>query len=301
LPDWVTHLGTTYLAAQAAQKFRRLPEPEMRPLLTGALLPDATRFTIILVDILDWSAIPTFTYLIPFHSLLIVGFMAGALALLLSSTSAGSWRTFGWLMVGASLHFLLDEFDGEVGCGSTFLYPFYFGKLFKGWASEDNMALFLLVISAMALGVALTQRHTWARLCLYLTRWRMLGAGLCMLIAVLLPLFFGQWMIERNAYYLGFATNPAIFEGREVEFCFSEVIATQPPTIEEFDRAFILPQDSANFTLGEWVSVRGVYREGMIWPSLLVHHRSFSDVVVSLVAAVAFVVLMIDRSNIAER
>jgi hypothetical protein len=38
----------------------------------------------------------------------------------------------------------------------------------------------------------------------------------------------------------------------------------------------------------------------MIWPSLLVHHRSFSDVVVSLVAAVAFVILMIDWPNSAK-
>ena len=85
LPDWVTHLGTTYIAAGTAGRFspRLARSLEMRYLLLGALLPDVTRFTVILVDILDWPAVPTFTYLIPFHSLLIVGLLSGAIALLL--------------------------------------------------------------------------------------------------------------------------------------------------------------------------------------------------------------------------
>ena len=111
LPDWVTHLGTTYIAADATRRLNAglARWVDLRYLLLGALLPDATRFTIILVDVLDWPAIPTFTYLIPFHSLLIVALLAGAIALLIPTGGTSSWRAFGLIMAGAALHFLLDD------------------------------------------------------------------------------------------------------------------------------------------------------------------------------------------------
>ena len=265
----------------------------MRHLLLGALLPDATRFTIILVDILDWPAIPTFTYLIPFHSLLIVAFLAGAMALLMPVAGASSGRAFGLIMAGATLHMLLDDLEGRVGCGSTTFYPLYFGKPFSGWNTEGHLTTFLLVISAIALGLALSQRQQWSLLMCRLTRRRVLGALALVVIALILPLFFRTWMIERNAYFLGFVTSPAAFEGQSVELCFSEIVATDPLTIEEFDTQFIL-QTPTTFTRGEWVSVRGIYQNESIRPTTLIHHQGFSDVTLSLIAAVVFVVLMFD-------
>jgi hypothetical protein len=259
----------------------------MRHLLLGALLPDATRFTIILVDVLNWPAIPTFTYFIPFHSLLIVTLLAGAIALLIPVAGGNSLRAFALMMVGTIFHFILDDLDGTVGCGSTTFYPFYFGRPIEGWNSEGHFATFLLVVSAIAIGVALGQRQQWPALRLRLTRWRLLSAAALLVVALTLPLFFRTWMIERNAYYLGFVTNSAAFEGQRVELCFSEVIATEPLTIEEFDTPFIL-QAPVTFTIGEWVSVRGVYQDGAIWPTTLIRHQGFSDVILSLIAVVAF-------------
>ncbi len=266
---------------------------DVRHLLLGALLPDATRFTIILVDVLDWPALATFTYFIPFHSLLIMGLLAGAMALLVVAEGATSRRAFAFIMGGVIFHLLLDDLEGSIGCGSTTFYPYYFGKPFNAWDSEGNVALLLLVISAVALGVALSRQRKWPRLTFRLSRWRLLGAIILVFAAIIIPLLFRQQMIDRNAYYLDFVTNPAAFEGRVVELCFSEVIATVPPTIEEFDVPFVL-QTPATFTQGEWLSVRGVFQNGSIRPALLVRHRAFSDVGLSLVAAVLFAFLMFD-------
>jgi hypothetical protein len=266
----------------------------VRYLLLGALLPDATRFTIILVDVLNWPAIPTFAYFIPFHSLLIVTLLAGAIALLIPFAGASSLRAFGLIMAGAAFHLILDDLDGTVGCGSTTFYPFYFGRPINGWNSEGHFATFLLVVSAIAIGVALGQRQQWPALRLRLTRGRLLGATALLVVVLTLPLFFRAWMVERNAYYLSFVTNPAAFEGQQVELCFSEVIATEPLTIEEFDTPFIL-QAPATFTTGEWVSVRGIYQDGAIWPTTLIRHQGFSDVTLSLIAVVAFGLLMFSR------
>lgn len=293
MPDWVTHLGTTYIVTHTS--LRLSPGltrwVDMRYLLLGALLPDATRFTIILVDVLNWPAIPTFTYLIPFHSLLIVALLAGAIALLMPVAQGSSRRAFGLMMAGAAFHLVLDDLDGTIGCGSTTFYPFYFGRPINGWNSEGHFATFLLVVSAIAIGMALGQRQRWPALRLWLTRRRLLGAAALLIVAFVLPLFFRAWMIERNAYYLGFVTNPVAFEGQSVELCFSEVIATEPLTIEEFDTPFIL-QAPATFTTGEWVSVRGIYQDGTIWPTTLIRHHGFSDVTLSLIAVVAFGFLM---------
>lgn len=284
MPDWITHLGATYIAGRAVTGLGPawLPRLEGRHLLLGALLPDATRFTIILVDVLDWPAIPTFTYLIPFHSLLIVALLAGALALVLPA-AGGSRPAFGWLMAGAAFHFLLDDLEGQVGCGSTTFYPVYFGRP-AGW-SEGHFSTLLLLVSAIALGAAWGQARQWPRLRLRLERRRLAAAAALLGLALLLPLPFAGWMVQANAYYLGFVTQPAAFEGQRVELCFSEVVAVEPVMIEEFDRRFELAPGPA-LAPGEWVSVRGLYRAGLIEPEVLVRHQGFADVTVSLVAAV---------------
>ncbi len=299
MPDWVTHLGTTYIAARAT--LRTKPELasgiDLRYLLAGALLPDATRFTIILVDVLDWPAIPTFTYLIPFHSLLIVALLAAAIALLLPVGGTNSRRAFGLIMAGAALHFFLDDVEGRVGCGSTTFYPFYFGKPINAWNSEEHFGTLLLVGSAIALGLALGQKQPQPLLTLRLTRWRIWGAIVLLVLALVIPLFFRSWMIERNAYFLSFVTNPAAFEGQNVELCFSEVVDTEPLTIEEFDTQFVV-QTSAAVSVGDWVSVRGIYQNGVIRPGTLIRHQGFSDVTLSLVAATVFLLLLFDRQYI---
>ena len=296
MPDWITHLGTTYLAAQGASSLSpRLAD--IRYLLLGALLPDTTRLVVSLVDILDWPAVPAFTYFIPFHSLLLTALVAGAIAVLVPALNGSSLKAFFLMMAGAAFHFLLDDVEGLVGCGSTTFYPFYFGKPFSGWNSEGNFAAMLLVISAIALGVALGQRARWPAFSFQFTRQRLFVAAALLVTALVIPLFFRQWMVQQNAYFLGFAANPAAFEGQSVELCFSEIVNTRPVTVEEFDTSFVLHTSDA-FNLGEWVSVRGVYRAKKIHPTTLVRHRGFSDVGLSFIAALVFVGLMVDMKQI---
>lgn len=292
MPDWITHLGTTYLATAAAARLGpRLGRAlDVRHVLAGALLPDATRFTIILVDVLDWPAIPTFTYFIPFHSLLIAGLLAGALALVLPA-GGSSRRAFGLVMAGAGLHFIMDDLEGPFGCGSTTFYPLYFGRPDGGWSSEGRLATLWLVVSAMALGAAFVQSRQWPPLALRLAPRRLLAALALVAVAGLLPLLFRQHMIDSNAYYLAFVTRPAAFEGQQVELCFSEVVAAEPPAVEEFDRSFVLQLDPAP-PVGSWVSVRGIYQHGVIRPSLLVRHQGFSDITLSVLAAITFIFLI---------
>ncbi len=295
MPDWVTHLGTAYLGARAV----RVPGSRkgmVRPLLLGALLPDVTRFSVLLIDFFDWPAVPTFAYLIPFHSLLIVSLMAGAIALLFQRP----WRVFWLIQAGAALHFTLDELEGEIGCGSTTFYPLYFGKPLNLWPTEGLFAWLLLLGGALGLAAALISRSRWPPLATRLASksgTRTYPYSVLLIGAILLiPWFTREWVVARNAYQLGFFADPQAWEGRSVNLCFSEIVSTDPITVEEFDTRLVLAPDGAvaaerPLAVGEWVSLHGVYRDGAIHPTLIVRHSKTSDVLLSGLAGFAFVLL----------
>jgi len=284
LPDWVTHLGTAYVGARAVRV------STLRPLLLGALLPDLTRFSVLLIDFLDWPAVSTFAYLIPFHSLLIVSLLAGAIALLFDRPG----RTFWLIEAGSAFHFLLDDVEGRIGCGSTTLYPFYFDKPLNLWDTEGTFATLLLVVGAMGIGAALVSRSGWPPPALRLRptgdKRTYLYSVFLVVSAAAIPLLTRGWLVERNAYHLAFFANPRAWEGSQVELCFSEIVSTHPLVVEEFDTRLRLATDEA-LAAGDWVSLRGVYREGAIHPTLIVRHQKSSDVVLSALAGMAFVVL----------
>jgi hypothetical protein len=292
LPDWVTHLGTTYLGARAVRISM------VRPLLLGALLPDITRFSVLLIDFLDWPAVSTFAYFIPFHSLLIMSLLAGAIALMFPGPNPQPWRGFWLIEAGGAFHFLLDDLEGEIGCGSTTFYPFYFGKPLNLWSTEGTFALLLLVVGAMGIGAALVSRPDWPPPTLRsrqrADRKTYFYSALLVATAIVIPLLTRDWLMERNAYHLAFFADPPAWEGATVEFCFSEIVAANPLIVEEFDTRLRLATDEP-LTVGDWVSLHGIYRDGAIHPTLIVHHQKSSDVLLSALAGVAFALLWLPR------
>jgi len=300
VPDWVTHLGTAYVAARATHV------SAVRPLLLGALLPDVTHFSILLIDYLGWPAIPTFAYLAPFHSLLIVSLLAGAIALL----SKQSWPVFWLIEAGAAFHFVLDDLEGAIGCGSTTFYPFYFGKPLNLWPADGAFAGLLLLVGALGCGAALVSRarHAWLgadwslrtsrRSRRGIRRRLYLCAAFLVAGALVLPWLTRQALVERNAYYLAFFADPPAWQGATVELCFSEIVAADPPVVEEFDARLPIavgpegwPGDGRPLAVGDWVSLRGVYRDGALHPTLLVRHQKSSDLLLSALAGVVLVLL----------
>jgi hypothetical protein len=105
-------------------------------------------------------------------------------------------------------------------------------------------------------------------------------------------------LVERNAYYLAFFADPAAWQGATVELCFSEIVAVDPPVVEEFDTRLPIaggpsdwPGDDRPLAVGDWVSLRGVYQDGALHPTLLVRHQKSSDLLLSVLAGAIFVLL----------
>jgi hypothetical protein len=269
LPDWITHLGIAYGGT------RLIDVDDFRPVLLGAILPDVTRFAVILIDFFHLPAIATFTYLIPFHSLLITAIMAMAIALLFNKPLS-YWR---WLMLGALIHFALDEMEGPIGCGSTTFYPFYYGRPISLWWDNGfiDTAIICVALVILILGLFRGRRHSAYRFSLNKAGY---SASLLLLAAVI-PLFTRQALITQNAYGLAFIQHPESFNGNTVELCVSEVVKDSPLTIEEFDRPFIL-HSTESVPKGAWLSVRGVYRDGLIQPSLIFPIERSYDPILSI-------------------
>jgi len=146
----------------------------------------------------------------------------------------------------------------------------------------------LLVVSALALTVALRQRAHVAKAAFQLKNLRF--AVPLIALALALPLLTRQMLVAQNVHFLAFFANPAAWEGRSVELCFSEVISTSPAEIEEFDRRFELVT-TEDLSLGERVSVRGVYRDGKIYPTRMYIHRGFSEAWLSLIGLAALLAI----------
>ena len=71
-----------------------------------------------------------------------------------------------------------------------------------------------------------------------------------------------------------------------------------PPVVEEFDARLPIaaspqgwPGDERPLKVGDWISLRGVYRDGTLHPTLLVHHQKSSDLLLSALAGAIFVLL----------
>lgn len=279
MPNWVTHLGTAYVGARMARV------REVRLVLLGAILPDVTVPAFVVVDWLHLPPRSAFTYLVPFQSLTVVSLLAAAIALLHRHPG----RCFLLVWGGALSHFALDVLETDFDCGMRVFYPFSFRAWSPGWlAPGGTLSLGLLTVSALALIVALRQRT-------HLTtagfRLRNLRFALPLVaLAVALPLFTRGTLVAQNVHFLAFLTDPAAWQGQSVELCFSEVISTSPLTVEEFGRRFeVVTKQGLN--LGERISMRGVYRDGKIYPTRLYVHRGFSEAWLSLAGLAVLLVI----------
>jgi hypothetical protein len=219
-----------------------------------------------------------FAYLLSFQSLTIVALVAAAIALLHVYPS----RCFLLLLGGAASHFVLDILETDVDCGMRVFYPFSFSSWSPGWlATGSRLSTVVLIIAAMALAWALKQHGQLTKVVFQAKRNRLCCAGVLIAVAFVFPLVTRQMFVDHNVHSLAFFRNPEAWQNRSVELCFSEVISTSPLAIQEFDKRFEL-MTTKELAVGQYVSVRGVYGDGKIYPTRLYTHAGFSEAWFSL-------------------
>lgn len=288
MPDWVSHLGTAYFGARLA----RVQEAQL--VLVGAVLPDLLFPIFVVIELFGLPVSPAlFAYVAPFHSATVVSLLSGAVALL----HARPAHCFLLIGTGATSHFVLDALATDIDCGIRIFYPFSFYSWSPGWLEAgDAPSIILLIISATLLVFALTQRARLAEVTLRVKPKNIFCAALLTVLAFLLPLTTQQMIVNQNVHFLAFFANPAAWQGRSVDLCFSEVVSTSPVAVMEFGRYFELVT-TEDVPVAERVSVRGLFRDGRIYPTRLQIHRGFSEAWLSLAGLVALLALLIPKRS----
>ena len=284
MPDWVTHLGTAYIVTRVSRL------EDVRLFLLGAVLPDMTRFSIALVHVLHIPPVETFSYFAPFHSLFLVFLVSVALALIHENPKKCLALVFG----GALLHFFLDVLDADLDCGLWVLYPFCSQRFSLGLLRSEAASLSLLAVSMIALLVAVFERGKFPRTSFRVKNFRF--ALPLVLLVVVLPWFTRGLLVANNIHYLDFFTQPTEWENQQVEFCFSEVVSSNPVVVEEMGQRFQVVT-AERLEKGEWISMRGVYRGGKVYPTMILEHKGFFEIWISLAGLVAFVTIWFNPSR----
>ena len=279
MPDWITHLGTAYVGARVARV------SEVQLVLFGAVLPDIMMPAFVVMDLLQLPvSLHAFAYLLPYQSLLIVSLLGAAIAVLHSRPV----RCFLLISGGALSHFVLDALETDIDCGLRIFYPFSFDSLSLGWLEGTaTLPPPVFWFSAIALAFALRNpANNLPALAFKPTSKKLCYTVSLLALAALIPYMTRQTIVDQNVHALAFLQNPSAWQGRRVDLCFTEVVSAAPVKIKEFERHFELVTDG--LVPGDRVSVRGLYRNGKIYPDRLHVHRGFSEAWLSLAGLAAF-------------
>lgn len=282
MPDWITHLGGSYLL------YRPISRKDIRLFLLGAILPDFfSRVVSILEDVLHLGW-PRHYQLEVFHTPLMLLLVAVVVALF----NTNFLRCLGLVFGGGLLHLLLDMNDTKLaGFGQLLLYPFSYKTYqlnlveYQGWGYHlVVIGLFILLISH----IPETRSNPSA------FRLQRIGWAVPILALILiLPYATWQQFWQHNVGYIVFRHYPERFENKEVAIHFSRVISSKPLIVEEYERRFELVTDR-QFQADDWISVRGIYRKGKIYPQRIKLESGTEKLWISLVGLLLFPFLWFD-------
>jgi positive regulator of sigma E activity len=279
MPDWVTHLGTTYLGTRIARV------REVQLVLLGSILPDVILPSFVLIDLLHLPvSSEVFAYLLSFQSLIISSLLAAAVSLL----HVQPLRCFLLVFCGAAAHFVLDTFETDIDCGLRIFSPFSFRSWSPGWlAPGRTLSTVLLIVSALTLALAVRRRSYLAKVAFKPTRQKLCGALTLTILAFLVPYTIREQVVNHNVHSLAFLANPSAWQEHSVDLCFSEVMSKLPLQVKELDREFELVT-TEELDVGQRVSVRGMYRDGKIYPARLQIHAGFFEAWLSVAGLLVF-------------
>ncbi len=276
MPDWITHLGGGYLL------YRPISRKDIRLFLLGAILPDFfSRGTSILEDVfhLGWiSNYPLEAFHTPFMLLLVAVFVA-----LLNTNFI---RCLALVFGGSLLHLVFDMNDTKLdGFGQLLLYPFSYKTYQLNLVNYQGWGYYLVVIG---LFILLISHVPELRVNPSTFRLQRIGWAIPLLALILImPYATWQQFWRHNVGYIVFRHYPERFENKEVVVHFSRVISDKPLIVEEYKRHFEIVTDR-QFQAEDWISVRGMYRQGKIYPQRIKLESGREKIWISLIGLLLF-------------
>jgi hypothetical protein len=259
MPDWVIHIGASYLLCRSIDK------EDVSLALIGAVLPDLiSRFEVVLIDIFHLYIFDDYSFS-SFHTPFMLAFLCTAIALFTVRVK----RSFAVLFGFSMLHLFLDMLEVKVPAFGAFLFfPFYIRPFsfnlfeFKGIGYLLTYSLFLLILLT-----ALKKRRRIPKI-----RWTIKNLKWALpiiLFTLTFPFKAALIFRDNNAGDIHFLINPQNWDGKKVNLHVSRVISSDPVVVEENKHQFEIVTDR-KFREGDWVSVYGTYNKGKITPEIII-------------------------------
>ncbi len=286
MPDWGLHLGSAYVGS----KFFKVKD--VRWILLGSLLPDIiSRVAYVLFDLLPFKLNHQFfhLYLNFYHTPFMVLFASIIIALLTKKP----YQVFCLIYLSSLLHIFLDLFQKNVGGGSPIFFPFKLShfsfQLF--WYDNPWIKFIFFITLLMLILMFFKERRKFKTVALGNFSFKKLGLFLTVLLFfIFFPFLFVKKGLEKNIFSTSFIKNPQAFEGKEISLSVSKIVKQQQQFyIKEGSRIFLLTSDqNQNLKEGDWVSIRGIYRQGEIFAHMIHKHDYYFKIKASLLGGVLF-------------
>ncbi len=253
MPDWITHLGSSYLV------YRPISRKDLRLALLGGILPDFfSRVTTILDDVFHLP-LPRHYQFEAFHT----PFVLLLMVILISLFSTHFFRCFGLIFAGSILHIALDMTQLKfAGYGQLLLYPFSYTTYQFNLINYNGWGYYLMVAAFFVLLLSYVNKPKMNPVTFKRQR---IGWAIPLLgLILLLPYVTWEQYWQHNVAYAVFRDYPERFEDQQVALHYSQVVSTKPLIIEEGENRFEVITDQ-EFQLDDWISVKGKYRQGKLY------------------------------------
>jgi len=267
MPDWITHITfNTYIFLPVRKR-----QSDFGLFLLGAILPDLTK--IFWVQALDFANLKfkikefLIWYFEPFHTPFMAIFVSLVFAILISGSIK---RNFIIIYSGSIIHFLLDALQKHFSFYQLLFYPFSFKNYNFQLFHTSEKIWFFISISFLPFFIFIIIKNWDSEIRLVL-RQKILLIFLIIFI-ILFPFFTKEGFYRANFNSILFLKNPSKFEGKKVELGVSYIkkVEKEKITVVEIGKEFqIFTGSNYNFKTGEFVSVRGIYKNGTIYPEIL--------------------------------
>lgn len=293
MPDWILHIGLTH----ALLRPWRLRGLDPRWLLLGAVLPDVVPriFGMVLhfVPLLrPIGSLRVGLHVGFFHTPFCVLLLCAALVAIARRPRDAALG----LGLGSLLHFLMDGCQKYWGSGSSMLFPFDLTPMswHLTWYDHPWVRAGVWLAGAYCVGLLLFGRPWPSEPPFRFTRRRGLLGAVLLLAFLVVPQLGVDRALEMGLGNAWISTAPERLEGQPIDVSVTDIEEVGEGTVS-IDRADTLIEvdwtGMPAVEVGDFVSIRGVYRDGRIEAHRVFVHDYRFKVLASLCGGVLLVLV----------
>ena len=232
MPDWITHIGISFSG-------KYIKGWDLRLIAIGAVLPDIFKpLYIIFLDTFNIYSQEILTYFEPFHT----PFFSLLFAIAISLLTQRFWFSLIQIIIPVAIHYILDNFQVQIGYYVLLLYPFSFKNLnipILNWDSIIGIVIPLLILPFVLISIIKYKPQKVFVPNLFRNK-RTIISFIIIIFLFIFPFFTRNKFYEHNYHSLQFYKDPTLYKGQIVYFPVSKVININPFMVEEMGRKFII-------------------------------------------------------------